>query len=117
MALPAAAGTYPRAEFVYVKGLRQVVVCPRIEPRNPIAYLRACRQNQDGDPIALLTQDSTYGETVDSRHHDVEHHRIERMLGDRGQSARTVGNRLNLVPVGFESCHYRFADRRIIIDD
>src|SRR5687767_7973787 len=76
--------------------LGHVVVCAELQPRDPVRFLRACGQQNDGDVKPRRPQLSADGEPVFAWQHDIEHDEIEVSASCRADTGLAIADDFNV---------------------
>ena len=89
---------------------------PRFATRRP-GPARAFAAFQDGDQAFLEPAPPSDLEAVETRHEDVEDHRVGLVAFERGKRCEPVVRELDLVPLELESAAERLAHRPFVVHD
>src|SRR5919112_4061621 len=95
--------------------LGDVVVCPELEPHDPVYLVIAGGQHDDGH--VALRPDPPYDlRAVELGEHDVEHNQVRLERLERFQSDLAVTSDLDLEPLALEGMREHLLERRLVVD-
>src|SRR6187200_1336001 len=117
VARPSKQGAQASQELSQGKGLRKVVVRPRIEAGDAAVDLGARGEHENGNGVVLGAEAPTHFEPVDPRHEHVEDHRVGRRgAGDLLERPLPVLGELDLVALELERSPERLAHGSFVVD-
>src|SRR3954470_12841743 len=109
-------GLDPRAELAHGERLGDVVVGAQLEPDHLVDLLRLRGQHDDRHARASA-QPPAHLEPVDVGEHEVEHHEVERLLGEARERLLPVRRRDHLVAVALEGEGQQGLDRLLVVHE
>ena len=110
-------GTDSRQQLRKRKGFDEVVVGAAVESVHPIVDGVLGGQDQDGRRESLLAERGENLEAVAARQHEIEDHKIERLVVHEEKSFLARARDTNLVVLGFEPITKGFRDLLFVLDD
>jgi hypothetical protein len=110
-------GTNSRQQLRERKGFDEVVVGAAVESVHTIVDGVLGRQDQDGSPERMLAERGENLETVASRQHKIEDHKIERLVVHEEKPFLTRARDADLVVLGLEPITKGFRDLLFVFDD
>ncbi len=100
------------------EGLREVVICARIESRDPAVDLSPCCEHEHRDEVAVRPETPADLEAVDPGHEDVQDCRVGgRRDPESCEGLLAVARELDLVTLELERTPKRFTDSALVVDD
>ena len=108
--------TQPGKQLFQSEGLGQVVVRSGIEAGDSLADRIAGGEHEDGQVVAGTTKTTAHFESVESRHHDVEHDGVWPVGEDLLECVEPVDRELDRVAVEAERPPKRLANRPVVVD-
>src|SRR3954451_1260937 len=109
-------GLDPRAELAHGERLGDVVVGAQLEPDHLVDLLRLRGQHDDRHARASA-QPPAHLEPVDVGEHEVEHHEVERLLGEARERLLPVRRRDHLLVVALQGGGQQRLDRHLVVDE
>jgi len=117
--LPPEQSTHAGDKFPHTERLCDVVIGAKFQPDNPVRFFTTGCQHQDWDRCITFIAPKLPAdfETVHSRQHEVQHHKVGRFAAHFRKSKTAVGNGTYAKSFFFQIVTKQFYDISFIFDD
>ena len=114
---PAQKGAQSGEQLLECERLHQVVVRTSVEAGDAVGDGLPGRQHQDGGAVAAGADAARRLETVDVRHHHVEHDHIRALVHDGRQCLGAIASRQHLISLEAKGALDGFTNAAVVFDD